>query len=101
MKEITCHACHKAWSFEPPLGRAEECPSCRRDAKVCRNCQFYDPSAHHECRETEAEWVKDKESGNFCSYFSAKSSAEPRDCKKNEKNIFENLESFFSSPKKS
>lgn len=26
-------------------------------------------TAHHECREPTAEWVADKERGNFCGYF--------------------------------
>jgi hypothetical protein len=36
---------------------------------VCRNCSFYDEGAHHECRESSAEWVKDKERANICEYF--------------------------------
>lgn len=39
------------------------------DAKVCLNCTFFDRGAHHECRESSAEWVRDKELGNFCGYF--------------------------------
>jgi hypothetical protein len=35
----------------------------------CKNCTFYDVTAHHECREPIAEWVADKECGNFCGYF--------------------------------
>jgi hypothetical protein len=30
---------------------------------------LHDPSAYHECRESSAEWVKDKERGNKCEYF--------------------------------
>lgn len=36
---------------------------------MCRNCQFFDEGAHHECRESSAEWVRDKERGNRCEYF--------------------------------
>jgi hypothetical protein len=36
---------------------------------VCLNCQFYDLGAHHACRESEAEWVREKDMGTFCSYF--------------------------------
>jgi hypothetical protein len=66
---IACHKCRHAWSFEPPMGRRDECPRCHVDVRVCLNCRHYDPGAHHECREEQAEWVKDKASGNFCSYF--------------------------------
>ena len=34
-------------------------------------CTFYDVTAHHECREPTAEWVADKERGNFCGMFRA------------------------------
>lgn len=36
---------------------------------VCLNCAFYDQSSHHECRETSAEWVRNKEKANTCEYF--------------------------------
>ncbi len=32
-------------------------------------CQYYDVTAHHECGEPTAEWVADKERGNFCGMF--------------------------------
>jgi len=38
---------------------------------ACRNCRFYDTQAHNQCREPQAEWVKDKERANFCDYFEA------------------------------
>ena len=69
--QIACHKCHALWTFEGTLGRRDECPQCRADAKVCLNCRFYDPGAHHECREEQAEWVKEKTSGNFCGFFEA------------------------------
>ncbi len=70
MAQIKCYSCQHRVDFDPPLSRREECPKCRRDLKVCLNCCFYDPQAHHECRETEAEWVKEKDCSNFCAYFS-------------------------------
>jgi hypothetical protein len=33
------------------------------------NCDLYDAGAHHECRESSAEWVRDKERANRCEYF--------------------------------
>lgn len=69
MLEIVCHFCQHQWSYEPPLSRSADCPHCRRPCKVCLNCRDYDPRAHHECRENQAEWVKYKDTGNFCSYF--------------------------------
>jgi hypothetical protein len=51
------------------LARAETCAKCRADARCCLNCQFFDASAYRNCRETQAEWVKEKNQGNFCGYF--------------------------------
>jgi hypothetical protein len=67
---ISCHFCRYRWTYTPPLSRRAECPACRRDARICLNCRFYDRGAHHECREEQAEFVQDKEMGNFCSFFS-------------------------------
>lgn len=50
-------------------GRRDECPKCRADLHVCRNCSFWDPSAYNECREPQAERVLDKTSSNYCDYF--------------------------------
>lgn len=69
MKSIVCHKCQHSWTYEPPLARKAECPQCTADAHVCLNCAFFDRNAHHECREEQAEWVKEKERSNFCSYF--------------------------------
>jgi hypothetical protein len=32
-------------------------------------CQFYDPKAYNECRESSADRIVDKEKANFCDYF--------------------------------
>ena len=69
LKYISCHACGETWQYEPPMSRRDECPSCRRDSRVCLNCQFFDESSHRQCREPQAEWVKEKQQGNFCGYF--------------------------------
>jgi hypothetical protein len=66
---VACHRCKHVWTTETALGRRDECPSCHSDAKVCLNCRHFDRGAHHECREEQAEWVKEKDRGNFCSYF--------------------------------
>jgi len=36
---------------------------------VCKNCGFYEPKAHNECHEPQAERVLEKERSNFCEYF--------------------------------
>lgn len=65
----------KCWNCNQPLeggamyARSEECPQCHKDTHVCRNCNFYDPQANHQCREPQADLVVEKEKSNFCDYF--------------------------------
>ena len=49
--------------------RTDTCSKCDSDLHACKNCQFYDRQYHNECRETQAEWVNDKERANYCDYF--------------------------------
>lgn len=49
--------------------RNDFCPHCDMPLKCCYNCRFYDRDAHHQCAETQAEWVRYKEKANLCSYF--------------------------------
>ncbi len=63
----SCYHCGAA--LEPPIHRSTLCPSCGKDAKVCRNCAFYAPGMKNDCREPSAEGVKEKDRANFCGYF--------------------------------
>lgn len=47
----------------------DTCPQCDADLHCCKNCRFFDPSVHNECRETQAEWVRSKDKRNYCDYF--------------------------------
>jgi hypothetical protein len=42
---------------------------CGADTRACKNCSFYSPGAHYDCRETVDEAVRDKERANFCGNF--------------------------------
>ena len=57
------------------IGFKDSCPHCSSDLHVCLNCEFYDEGAHHECRESSAEWVKRKESSNVCEFFRPRSAS--------------------------
>ncbi len=71
---VFCFSCRKELTFaESKIGLREECPHCRADVHVCKNCEFYEVSAYNECRESSADRVKEKERSNFCDYFSLKS----------------------------
>ena len=66
---VKCFKCGNEMSFVDRVGRREECPACREDVHVCRNCAFYDPKVYNECREPAAEVVREKERANHCDYF--------------------------------
>lgn len=64
-----CHACKKELSPGRDAGRRDECPSCHADLHCCLNCAFYNPHAPKQCREPQAELVREKARANFCDYF--------------------------------
>jgi len=49
--------------------REGECPQCRKQTHVCRNCRFYEPGRPNDCQEPIAEPVLNKDRANFCDYF--------------------------------
>ncbi len=65
---MICWKCGKEIDIEKPV-RGDECPHCHADLHVCKACDFYESGAHNDCRESSAEFVGDKERGNFCDYF--------------------------------
>ncbi len=70
--KVVCFSCSNQMTFVGLIGRREECPRCRSDVHVCKNCEHYDPKVYHECKETQADYVKEKDRANFCDYFSAR-----------------------------
>ncbi len=67
--EYRCFHCGHFNSYILPLGRKEECGKCRSDAHVCKNCEHYDAKVYNECRETQADFIAEKERANFCDFF--------------------------------
>ncbi|MCG8418280.1 MAG: hypothetical protein MJE77_10095 [Proteobacteria bacterium] len=51
------------------VGRHDECPHCGADLRCCKNCSNYDPNVHNQCRETTAEFIRERERANFCAHF--------------------------------
>lgn len=71
-----CYKCDEELSFDVKIGRRDMCPNCYAYLHCCKNCQFWDPSVHNECKENRAEFIRDREEGNFCLYFTFKESEE-------------------------
>lgn len=63
-----CHRCGAEVGAHA-VGVRAICERCRAYLHCCRNCEFYEPGLHNDCREPDAEVVADKEQGNFCQYF--------------------------------
>jgi len=66
---MNCFKCGTEISLNHKIGRQDTCRKCGSYVHCCLNCRFYDRLAYHECREPQAEWVKEKDAGNFCEYF--------------------------------
>jgi hypothetical protein len=83
---LNCWKCGASVTELPrPLSRLAECPACRAELHVCRQCRHYDPRVAEQCREDRAEEVKDKERANFCDWFEPDADAyRPRDTVKAE-----------------
>lgn len=64
-----CYHCGASLPPRETIFRATVCEECGRDVRCCKNCDFYAPGAHWDCRETIQEPVRDKERANFCDHF--------------------------------
>lgn len=63
-----CHACAYEIALDVKVARRDTCDSCGADLHVCLNCKFYDHGANA-CRENIRNWVRYRESSNFCPHF--------------------------------
>jgi hypothetical protein len=66
----SCYRCGRDVGDLEQVGRRDACLGCGGDLHCCRNCRFYEPGYHNDCREPQAERQVDKQQGNFCEYFS-------------------------------
>jgi hypothetical protein len=69
-----CHRCGAPLPAERP-SRRDTCARCGSDVRACRNCSFFAPGSHNDCREPMAEAVPDKERANFCEHFALAAAA--------------------------
>jgi predicted RNA-binding Zn-ribbon protein involved in translation (DUF1610 family) len=68
-KKLYCHSCNHEIVLIDKVVRQDTCPSCNEDLRCCKNCRFWDPGAHNQCRENLSEYVPDREKANFCAAF--------------------------------
>ena len=91
-----CCSCGAENNLQHRPGREETCADCGAYLHCCLNCIFYNETAHHQCREPQAEWVPDKKSANFCDYFKPGSTRVKSDRAKAE-NARKKLDDLFKS----
>jgi hypothetical protein len=65
---MNCAFCQKE-TTEKKIHFRDDCPACGRDLHICLNCEFYDPNAYCQCKESIRELVQDKERANYCDFF--------------------------------
>jgi hypothetical protein len=61
------------------VGRRDSCMHCGADLHVCKNCALHDPNIHNQCREPEAQFIRDRETANFCPHFDFKNKPQMSD----------------------
>ena len=93
---MQCWKCGTTIDLTPRsrVSRNDSCQHCHSDLHACKNCRFHDPTVHNQCRETQAEWVSDRERANFCDYFSPSATtagASPGAAAQNAKSAFDRL----------
>jgi DNA-directed RNA polymerase subunit RPC12/RpoP len=68
--EYRCYRCGESLAaLTLPFSRRDACPACSVHLHVCRMCEYFDPAVVRQCREDDAEEVKEKERVNFCEWF--------------------------------
>ena len=81
-----CHFCGNPLDEHLEVFRSTVCPSCNKDLRICKNCCFYSPDAHWDCRESISESVHEKERSNFCDFFKFTESVQDKSPEKKQGN---------------
>ena len=69
-KSVKCDACgEKAPSN---INVDSSCSKCNADLHTCRQCTYFDPSAHFECSKPIAARIANKRARNTCELFAAR-----------------------------
>jgi hypothetical protein len=97
---ISCFRCGASLSeLSLPFTRRDLCTECGVDLHVCKMCVHFAPSAPRQCREDDAEDVKEKEMANFCEWYVPSEDAFNPDVKSEAEKALESLEDLFSGMK--
>jgi hypothetical protein len=90
-----CFQCGQEIAADQVVLREDECPHCSSDLHCCRNCRFYDPGVSNQCRETQADWITEKDKANFCEFFVFADTTGPRHAARGETSARERFNKLF------
>jgi len=98
-----CHKCRNEVEFLVKVGikvgRADTCVHCGADLHACKNCRFYDPTLHNHCRIPEADFIRDRETANFCAHFDMASRDTPPETDNSVQKARAKLDNLFKNLK--
>src|SRR2546428_758890 len=66
-KTVKCATCGA--KAPPNINIDSSCPECNADLHTFRQCTYFDPSAHFECRKSITERIVNKHARNTCELF--------------------------------
>ncbi len=69
-EKVRCAAC--AATLEPRITVDSRCAKCGAALHSCRQCTFFDPGAHFECRKKITARIANKQAQNTCELFEAR-----------------------------
>lgn len=96
---LSCYRCGQSLeALTLPLSREDQCPGCSVYVHCCRMCVFYDPEVAEQCREDDAEEVKNKEGANFCDFFAPNPNAHDSAYVSADSRARTQLDTLFDSP---
>ena len=93
-KHYYCYRCRHEIEMIAKLQRTDTCPHCGVDMHCCKNCQYWDVSAHNQCSEHIAEYIPDREKANFCTFFTFRD-GQPEDQSSQVQDAKARLENLF------
>ena len=71
---VKCTACGA--KAPPNIILTSTCPNCNADFHTCRQCTYFDPSAHFECRKSITVKIVNKNARNTCELFAPRTVVE-------------------------
>jgi hypothetical protein len=71
---VKCTAC--AAKAPTNITLASVCPKCNADLHTCRQCTYFDPGAHFDCRKSITARIVNKNARNTCELFAPRTVVE-------------------------